>query len=487
MFDFSKIFKNKHKYNMKKTTTPRKKTTIKTSTTSENHGVVLFKDEDLQNILKKSGKLVYGNEFQVHYWSLNLRHISENDGSILDISIPTVFFNYKQQVSSASIDFELKDVISVSEKTKIIHNIKVNEIIKSGLKERIEEILGIELFYKSENFNSLHKHPGNASRQAFSSTDLSKDLDDLGIVFPLAEAKNDKANFAGIMAIENKKIKIAHYEYRTVNGDIEEDIKYNEGRCIALVARKEKTISNIEKILGCKTKIEDYAVGKKAAKTDIFYEILKVFKQLNYTTSTDAIISDNIEEKYKEHTSKNYYYNKYYGNDDKDLLSTLYDVSEKEYKQAVEIKKKYDGLKIIPESVIKKSSNQELKKIYDMYYSTYFQKKNTEDWSEELKNPVMFRKDIEFEISALLIDMEFELDEAISAIKEYESKNNKNSKNDKKKNTDDSLIHAMEEELICLGYSKSKIISSSPQEIIDMYDKATNNGMTLESINVWNS
>ena len=75
----------------------------------------------LQSIFTSSGPKAVNNEFQVHYWALVMRHTAV-DGSLLDVCIPTTFFNYKQEVSGAAINFEMKDVKEMSDRAEAIHN-----------------------------------------------------------------------------------------------------------------------------------------------------------------------------------------------------------------------------------------------------------------------------------------------------------------------------------------------------------------------------
>lgn len=114
--------------------------------------ISLWEDETLQEIGEKSGELAKKNEFQVHYWALNLIKKFEDNSKIV-VSIPLVIYNYPQEVASASIDFELKDVEKVSNETK-----------------ELAVTLGTELYSKIKNkfkgfkpvitpLNSLHRHP----------------------------------------------------------------------------------------------------------------------------------------------------------------------------------------------------------------------------------------------------------------------------------------------------------------------------------------
>lgn len=115
-----------------------------------NFVVSLWDDEWLNEITSNSGKLANSNEYQVHYWALVMTKRFE-DNSKVSISIPLVIYNYPQEVTSASINFELKDVEKISDKTRELAISRANEIYKY-FKDEFSE-------YEITPLNSLHKHP----------------------------------------------------------------------------------------------------------------------------------------------------------------------------------------------------------------------------------------------------------------------------------------------------------------------------------------
>jgi len=134
------------------------KPAFKTCKDAGNQGIVLFNSADLKSIRDKSGPLTKQNEYQVHYWALVFRHKAADD-SILDIAIPTTFFNYEQTVSSAHIDFELTDVDDVSDAVLPIHNMKAREILDSNFKNQLEARFGVKFEVFSSPLSQSHKHP----------------------------------------------------------------------------------------------------------------------------------------------------------------------------------------------------------------------------------------------------------------------------------------------------------------------------------------
>lgn len=273
--------------------------TIKDLTNKGNQGIILIDHPTMQDIYAKSGPNAVSNEFQVHYWALNYRYTAQ-DGSLLDVIVPTTYFSYDQVVSSAHIDFMLSDVFETSGKVQGIHNMKVNELEAAGFKEKLEEILGAELELISTDFNSIHRHPGSSARQAFSSTDLSKNRADLGVVFPLEEASGDRSNFAGIMAIDNGVCNVAHYEYRLANGKLDDGgIEYVEGRCAALVANHPELVAPagptaIERLFGIAPSApkNPYHRLKHCDMNPLFEAVLEAFTAIDFKPDTTVIVPE---------------------------------------------------------------------------------------------------------------------------------------------------------------------------------------------------
>lgn len=296
----------------------KKVSKIQTYKDFNNVGVIMMDDEVMQKIKKQSGPLADSCEYQVHYWALIIRAIAA-DKSILDICIPTTFFNYKQEVSGARIDFELSDVDEVSNKLLPIHNMKINELLASGSIDAIKTMFeseGCEVQLLSTNLNSIHKHPGGIN-QNFSGTDLDSDHEhNTGIVFPLAEGSM-KPNFAGIMAHVASSNKIAHYEYRIADGKVgplpTDEIKYYRGRCIAIVRAKNtpavapiapsaiSSMFGIPTIPGVPEKSNTYfalnELDKAVTESNTVLNLKHIWESSIFVPFTDAVIPDNIARK----------------------------------------------------------------------------------------------------------------------------------------------------------------------------------------------
>lgn len=279
------------------TTVQVKPTKIHDYTVDNYIGISLWTQQALDAITENTGNLASANEYQVHYWSLNMRKVFP-DGSLLDISVPTVFFNYKQQVTAASIDFELSEVEQVSDDIYVLHNIEVNKL-KPLLDEHFPDFV-----FTSVGLNSLHKHPGGRS-QSFSGTDLKKDhTNDTGIVFPLASA-DVRPNFASIICYTGGSTYLAHTEYRIADGSVPSDkgISYYNGRTASYVKAPMSELSDAEKLFGYKEKDTSYTVTDDLDNSQFLSSITAIWDTISYEPHTDFISSDNVTEKVYKYTA----------------------------------------------------------------------------------------------------------------------------------------------------------------------------------------
>ena len=215
-------------------------------------GVILQKHSIIKDLYSLSGPNAKSNEFQMHYWMLVFRYTFD-DGGFFDIAIPTCYFNYEQFVSTAHVDFEMKDVSDLSAKLEPIHNMITNQILATSFKSDIESLFGVQFEPLSVDVGTLHRHPGSSYSQRFSGTDLDANKTHHGIVFPL-KSGIDKPSFSGILAIDSGECNVAHYEYRLVNGSYDtNDMTYTKGRCLAITHNDTfvpPTLSSIQQFFG---------------------------------------------------------------------------------------------------------------------------------------------------------------------------------------------------------------------------------------------
>ena len=255
-----------------------------------NIGILYWQQSTLQLITDLSGPLATANEFQIHYWALVVR-LKFNDNSVIDIAFPTIIFNYKQEVNTSHIDFDLKDVSAISDALRPIHNAVTNQILRT-----IQEIFipsnDYTIEFLSVPLNTMHRHPTGVS--SFSGTDLKKDHEtDTGIVFPLRTADNTPS-FSSI--IYNNPVRMVHTEYRTATGsvDSEEGIKYQKGRCVTIIKDRTTLPSNAERYMGKLPEDKSYLLDP----TGIMDKgIIATISQIVYTPNTQFVKAENVTRK----------------------------------------------------------------------------------------------------------------------------------------------------------------------------------------------
>ena len=273
-------------------------TPIKDTKTSRNQGIILLRQRDLEAIYANSGPVAKSNEFQVHYWFLNLRH-KASDGSYLDIAIPTTYFNYPQQVSSAHIDFEMSQVSDISDKALRLHNALIAKLLASQSYANLLSTFACTFDASSVLLGTMHRHPGGSAHQSFSGTDYMKTATNHGIVYPL-ETANETPSFSAIIAIDSGVCNLAHMEYRIANGTLGTDIHYEQGRCEAIVIRETPTISMVERMLGI-TEAAFYTKSVNSALDTTFVTLLSnIFRAITDEvdfTSTILVRPENVTAK----------------------------------------------------------------------------------------------------------------------------------------------------------------------------------------------
>lgn len=267
---------------------------IKDRVDQRNYGIIAIPQRCLQNIFKQSGPLATTAEFQVDYWNLVFRHTFA-DNSILDIAVPLVFFNYPQEVSGAHIDFEMKDVSAISDKLLPVANAQAAAVLSTSFPSTLSTLFNLDFEPHLVPLNTIHRHPGGSAHQAFSSTDLSKNINDHGVVYPWKTAESNTSNFAGIMAIDSGVCNLAHMEYRLVEGTIGVDIEYRQGNCVAYsYSRTAK--SNAQAFMSNEPDIIIHEKGKGKIQDNIATALRELYLDLyeSFSPSTDFIFEENI-------------------------------------------------------------------------------------------------------------------------------------------------------------------------------------------------
>lgn len=154
-----------------------------------------------------------GSEFQIHYRALVVRIKNEVNEAI--ISIPTYFYNFKQEVNTGSVKYHLNDVDAEAEKGAAISQAKIKEIFMNmEILGALQSILpNATVRFEEVNSGSLHRHPG---RFGFSSIDYDKDPTNPGVIYREAEA-TDKVHTDSVIYLAAKDTEIFTTETRILN------------------------------------------------------------------------------------------------------------------------------------------------------------------------------------------------------------------------------------------------------------------------------
>ena len=253
--------------------------------------------------LKSGMRGPYSVEYQHHYWAAVGR--MEAGGQTLDVCVPVVMYNYPQEVTGASVKFNLAEVEDVSNQLLELADAKTKEFMASCGK-KLTKTLGLK--WSIVPSHTLHVHPGQLS--SFSGTDYDKKVNDPGIVFPLSEATN-QASFSSIMCHTGSKAKLVRTEYRLFTGTHEGAKVYRHGKCMSYVRQEKKENGPIEAMFIGNKVIEGSYVFKDGFTGDQGNEILKmisdIFDESKFEPSTDFIIEKNIKRSGSINRQKSYY------------------------------------------------------------------------------------------------------------------------------------------------------------------------------------
>jgi len=417
---------------------------IRTHLDDAHIGVSLWTEDSLQDITTRSGKLALANEYQVHYWALVLRHIAE-DGSILDISIPTVFYNYPQKVSSVHIDFSLIDVSNISATVEPLHNMKVKELLNL-LGDHEAQLISTPL-------NSLHRHPGGRS-QSFSGTDLDINPKDPGIVYPLASAQF-QSNFASIVAHSAGTTYLAHTEYRIANGGGDDtNIDYYKGRCCSYIKGSTPVTSMTEAMFGVVKKNTSYSIFNNLASSPYLQSIIDLWNSIDFEPDTSCIDEKHLSEAHKAtKTNKGTYYPTLWDSDSDNLVMTA-----KERKDIITALAIEHSIDIYPESTVKAMSIPKRIKYYNTLQVFYYD----DDYFNTMKydnDEIPTVEDV-IELQEYIIEQEYDLQIEEPA---YITSN--------KPADRDLIVNYMANAIIDYGFSKTLVDTMSSSEIEAQFDK----------------
>lgn len=279
-------------------------------------GILYLTQLSIKQVTTNSGPLATHNEYQVHWEGLTYRLLS-SDTDFIDITIPTVIYNYPQEVSPSAINFELKDVQKVRETIKPLAELKQAEVItKFKAINTLASEYGLTVNLINNSMSNIHRHPGSMS--SFSGTDYDTNPDNPGIVFPLKSA-----NLAGIYSsiiIHNPTPHVAHTEYRIAD-TTDNKITYYKGSCFTYCKGYPLQIPELYKrLLTTKTTNETYTLedGDKF-NTEFISKLTTIFDNVNYEPDTRCVVDTNLKSKKYITTTydkSSFKYKSLYDNDD---------------------------------------------------------------------------------------------------------------------------------------------------------------------------
>jgi len=247
----------------------------------ETLSVALFKqsllDEIAEDCLPKAG----GSEFQVHYRGVQFLIEKPNSNKRLVFTIPTVFFNMPQTVTSGSVDYTLDDVADAAKAVKPISD-ALAEKIAAAFPLAYFEKQGFIISAREAEMGSMHRHPGNFG---FSGIDLDNQVEKPGIIFRRLECE-DLIQVDSVMYIPNNSVQLVTTETRAItvkpssDGGIEGE--YLESPTMHYILQDKETTSDFGEFFGSADEAEKefkFKYAKKWYSKDYpeIEEVLKVF------------------------------------------------------------------------------------------------------------------------------------------------------------------------------------------------------------------
>jgi hypothetical protein len=126
-------------------------------------------------------------------------------------TIPTVFFNMPQTVTSGSVDFNLDEVAQLSEQVTPISS-TLAQRIGDAFPSAFFESLGFVVTGREAEVGSMHRHPGNFS---FSGIDLDNQVEKPGVIFRRLKCE-DFVQVDSVMYIPSKKVNLVTTQTRVI-------------------------------------------------------------------------------------------------------------------------------------------------------------------------------------------------------------------------------------------------------------------------------
>lgn len=272
--------------------------------------LVLFKQSTLEDIADTCLPFAKGSEFQVHYRSIIVR--LKNATNELIVTVPTAFFNFKQTVAHASVNFETAHEAGAAEAAKPSSNRVVSAILREfpalqNLKAYADHN-GFEYSIVESNSGSIHRHPGDFS---FSGIDRDKSPNEPGVIYRHLNAQDAVKTDSVIYLPPRGAAKIVTTETRIVN--VQESTNgiigtYTEVPTVTYILKdtspEQAIIDTFNSLLG-ETSGEDInlsykyirASGASTKEYALVTELLNQFANVSTSPDISCVIGTNIEER----------------------------------------------------------------------------------------------------------------------------------------------------------------------------------------------
>ena len=88
--------------------------------------ILLMNSSTIKDLFTKCIPNAKGSEFQVHYRAI-VYHCHLGRAEVI-VTVPTVFYNFEQEVSSGSVDYHLNDMTTAAEQVKPLSLAMVNQL-----------------------------------------------------------------------------------------------------------------------------------------------------------------------------------------------------------------------------------------------------------------------------------------------------------------------------------------------------------------------
>jgi hypothetical protein len=253
-------------------------------------GILYTTQKMIHEITAKSGPLAINNEYQVHWEGITFR-LSASDNSFIDITIPTVVFNYPQEVSSAYISFDLKKVTAMREALTPLIDVKEKEAIAVFHRHISQLASQYNLTVQAVRtpLSNIHRHPGGLDR--FSGTDYDTNPTNPGIVFPFSSAAMTPI-YSSII-LHNQESELAHTEYRVAN-KVDDNLTYYKGKCVTYCKGYTKHIPSAYSLMYQEqTSVPSVRFGD-LNDSPLLSAILAIFDTVEYNPDTSCVLADNL-------------------------------------------------------------------------------------------------------------------------------------------------------------------------------------------------